>query len=105
MVSHKVSIVIISLRSSLVSDVEVSCPLRVFSNHHTLLLRTVSKVLILSRGWRLSSCCCGCVSVGSVGPAPAYISLPLGDCLFDGELLLDVATRGHFATVWTSEIK
>lgn len=105
MVSHKVSIVIISLHSSLVSDVEVSCPWRVFSNHHTLLLPTVSIVLILSRGWRLSSCCGGCVSVGSASPAPAHISLPLCDCLLDGELLLDVAARGHFATVWTSEIK
>ena len=92
LVSHKVPIVVIvSLRASIVSDVEISCPWRIFSNHHTLLLSTVSKVLIWSRDGSVS------------GVRPAHISFPFGDSFLDGELLLDITAGGHFATVGTSE--
>ena len=96
-ISHKVPIVIIPLLcSALLSDVEVSCPWRIFSNHHTLLLSPISVVFrILSRAWWLSS---------GRGARPPHISLPLGDSLLDGKLLLYITARGHFTTVRTSEI-
>ena len=93
-ISHKVPIVIIPLLcSALVSDVEVSCPWRIFSNHHTLLLSPISIVLIRSRARWLS-----------VGRSATHISLPLGDSLLDGKLLLYITAGGHFPTVRTSEI-